>query len=288
MSTSRSFVTIPALPCAAVTSCTSAGITGLAGCRLVGFAAFAGFGGWNSARCVGRAAAAFCIPAYFQCFGCNLHCQSKTECPSLLHAGQHSSVGRGQSSLECFPEQSAHFGAAIHEACLCPYLLQLKHGRLLSRFSHFEQYAPVAPKIAVPDWSKCSAATLLLSQITSDPTFLSRSTLLSQCTFIAVRSCSSLALSFAKFWHTSFLSVFPSPTSLSITACFATISHLTGNHSSPLTLVPGICSVAHCVCFLAFSACSLSSKTTSILSPGPGRRNAIFEPSVAFALSRPF
>jgi hypothetical protein len=59
-----------------------------------------------------------------------------------------------------------------------------------------------------------------------------------------------------------------------------------GNHSSPFTLVPGFCSVAHRVCFLALSACSLSLKTTSILSPGPGRRNSIFRPLVTFALSR--
>jgi hypothetical protein len=136
------------------------------------------------------------MPAYFQWLGCSLHCQSKIECPSLLHAGQQSSVGRGHFSRECFPEQSAHFGAAVQEACLCPYLLQLKHGRLSSRLSHFEQYAPVAPKITVPDWRRCSAASLLFSQITSDPTFLARSGLLSQFAFIAVKSCPSLALSF--------------------------------------------------------------------------------------------
>jgi hypothetical protein len=151
MPTSRSFVSVSLPPCVAVGPCASTAATRFATLCPIGFVAFAGLRVWLPACCVGRAAAAFCIPAYFQWLGCSLHCQSKIECPSLLHAGQQSSVGRGHFSRECFPEQSAHFGAAVQEACLCPYLLQLKHGRLSSRLSHFEQYAPVAPKITVPD-----------------------------------------------------------------------------------------------------------------------------------------
>jgi hypothetical protein len=168
-----------------------------------------------------------------------------------------------------------------------PDSLQLKQRKLSSLFSHFEQYAPVAPKIAVPELSRYSAASLFFSQITSDPTFFATSILLSQWTFVAAKSIPSAVFSLPNSWHSVCRSVFPSLAALSITASFATISHLTGNHSSPFTLVPGSCPVAQPVNFLALSACFFSWKTTSILSPGPGRRNWIFRPSVTFDLSSP-
>lgn len=90
------------------------------------------------------------VPLYFQWLGWSWHCQSKTEWPALLQAGHFNSVGCVQLCLECCLEHNAHLGAALQAACLWPYLLQLKHGRLSSRRSYFEQYAPVAPKMAVP------------------------------------------------------------------------------------------------------------------------------------------
>jgi hypothetical protein len=87
MSTSRSFVSGSVLPCIVVGPCASTGATRIATLRPIGFVALASLGAWLPACYVGRAAAAFCIPAYFQWLGCSLHCQSKTECPSLLHAG---------------------------------------------------------------------------------------------------------------------------------------------------------------------------------------------------------
>jgi hypothetical protein len=102
-----------------------------------------------------------------------------------------------------------------------------------------------------------------------------------------VKSCPSIALSLPKSSYTVVLRVLSSGALSSITACFTTISHLTRYHSSAFTLMLGIYPVTHYVCFLAFSACSLSLKTTSILSPGPGRRNSIFSPSVTFTLSNP-
>jgi hypothetical protein len=79
---------------------------------------------------------------------------------SLLHAGVFPMVWM-QPTLPI--KNGVSFLIKVHEACLCPYLLQLKHGRLSSRLSYFEQYAPVAPKITVPDWRRCSVASLLLS-----------------------------------------------------------------------------------------------------------------------------
>jgi hypothetical protein len=104
---------------------------------------------------------------------------------------------------------------------------------------------------------------------------------------MVVKSCPSIALSLLKSSYTVVLRVLLSGALSSITACFTTISHLTRYYSSAFTLILGICPVTCCLYFLTFSAYSLSLKTTFILSPGPGRRNSIFSPSVTFTLSNP-
>src|ERR1700712_1953877 len=120
-----------------------------------------------------------------------------------------------------------------------------------------------------------------------DPTFFFASTLLSQVAFITVHSAVSQPLSALKSFAKSLFSVFPSFTSWSITHCFTTLSNFTGYHCSPLTRAPARLDVSQRVCYLALLASSLSANTTSILSPGPGRRHLIVSFSVTLLTLSP-